>query len=208
MYAQDYDEAFSDSRVSTNALDGPGCSAIGMANGYYGATHIQCWGIRLYSPGTALTTKTLAGYPARLNPYVKNAQVFICPSDNRVDRWISSAGGQERSSYYQRHAHDAYASILGNGVHMAGLIRPAQLAYYIEECWHAGAVNPYAWDGTNSGPKGSNALFYDGHAKWIKVNFITGTNDIASYDLNWFFNGVGTANSGHWDLDTDPADVL
>src|SRR5579872_3878616 len=56
MYAQDYDENYSDSRESTDALDGAGCSNIGKANGYYGAPHITCWGIRLYSPGTATTT--------------------------------------------------------------------------------------------------------------------------------------------------------
>ncbi len=205
MYAQDYDEAFSDSRVSTDTLDGAGCSSIGKANGYYGGSHITCWGIRLYSPGTATTTKVVAGYPARLLPYVKNVQIFLCPSDNNVGRWIA---GPERGSYYQRHAHDTYASISGTGVRLATLQRPAQLAYFIEECWHAGGKDPYAWNGSDTGSKGSNGLFYDGHAKWTKVNFVTGTNNIANYDLNWFFNGVGTNLGGHWDLSTDPSDVL
>lgn len=204
MYVQDYDENYSDSRVSTDALDGAGCSNIGKANGYYGAPHITCWGIRLYSPGTATTTKVIAGYPARLMPYVKNSQIFICPSDSKVDRWIS---GLERGSYYQRHAHDTYASIFGNGVKMATIARPAQLAYYVEECWHAGGKDPYAWNGSDTGSKGSNAVYYDGHAKWLKVNFITGTNNIGNYDLNWFFNGVGTNNNGHWDFGTDPTDA-
>ena len=205
MYAQDYDESFSDSRVSTNLLDGANCSNIGLANGYYGAAHIQCWGIRLYSPGTAKTTKIVAGYPARILPYVKNVQVFICPSDNNVGRWID---GAERSSYYQRHAHDTFASITGGSVRLASLIRPAQLAYIIEECWHAGGKDPYAFNGANTGGKGSNALFYDGHAKYTTVNFVSGTNRIPNYDINWFFNGVGTAAGGHWLLDTDPSDVL
>lgn len=205
MYAQDYDENLSDSRVSTDALDGGGCGNIGKANGYYGGSHITCWGIRLYSPGTSTTTKVIAGYPARLMPYVKNSQIFICPSDSKVDRWIS---GLERASYYQRHAHDTYSSIFGGGVKLASLQRPAQLAYYVEECWHAGGKDPYAWNGTDTGSKGSNSVFYDGHAKWMKVGYITGNNNIGSYDLNWFFNGVGTNNNGHWDLGTDPTDVL
>jgi type II secretory pathway pseudopilin PulG len=200
MYAQDYDEAYPDSRLSTDALDGAGCSAIGKANGYYGATHITCWGVRLYSPGTANTTKIIAGYPARLMPYVKNAQVFICPSDSRVDRWIASQGGQERASYFQRHAHDAYSSLNGNSVHLATIGRPAQLGYLVEECWHAGGKDPYAWNTSNTGTKGFNSLFYDGHAKWSTLNFNPGNQGATNYDLNWFFyNHI-------WDFGSDPAD--
>lgn len=210
MYAQDYDECYSDSRESTTEQDGSAngaCSQLWLPNGgYLGALHIQCWGIRLYYPGTGSTTKQLAGYPLRLNPYVKNAQIFRCPSDNLVDRWIP---GVERGSYYQRHAHDVWCVGWGpNQVKMAVIQRPSQLAYYVEEFWHAGAKNPYSWDGTNSGTKGMNAAFYDGHVKWTPVNFITGNHGIGAYDLNWFFNSVGgMANSGHWRFDQDPYDV-
>jgi prepilin-type N-terminal cleavage/methylation domain-containing protein len=203
MYAQDYDEAYSDSRQATDALDGAGCSNIGKANGYYGGPHITCWGGRLFSPGTSTTTKVVAGYAASLMPYIKNTQVFICPSDSRVNRWIT---GSEQSSYYQRHAHDTYASITGSSVKLSVLLRPAQMAYFVEECWHAGGKDPYAWNGTDTGTKGFNGLFYDGHAKWTKLNFITGNNKIGSYDLNWFFNGTG--GNGHWDYGTDPSDIL
>jgi len=207
MYAEDYDEAYPDSRVSYDALDGPGCSANG-AGGYQGGNHINCWGVRLYSPGTAATTKVIAGYPARLMPYVKNVNVFICPSDSRSDRWIP---GAERASYYQRHAHDVYCVGWGpKTVSMSVIIRPSQLAYFVEEFWHAGNQNPYAWTGPDIGAQGSNATFYDGHAKWLKVNYITGNNNLNNYDLNWFFNspaGVGQANAGHWNFSTDPYDV-
>ena len=201
MYAQDYDECFPDARVSYDALDGSGCSAIGQAalNGQYsGGADITCWGIRLYSPGTSTTTKILAGYPARLQPYVKNSGIFVCPSDNGVARWIGV--GSERGSYYQRHAHDAWGNIRGN-VKLAVIQQPASLAYYIEEGWHSGGVDPYYWNGSNTGSKGSNAVFYDGHAKWLKVNFVTGTNNIANYDINWFFNGTS------WPFDQNPTDV-
>lgn len=204
MYSQDYDEMYADSRQSYDALDGGGCSGVGATPGYKGAPHITCWGVRLYQPGTGASTKVLAGYPARLNPYTKNAAVFRCPSDNNADRWIV---GNERTSYYQRHAHDTYAGIRNSSVPQAVINRPAQLAYFIEECWHAGGADPYAWNGTNTGGKGSNAIFYDGHAKFTRVNFITGTNGIGSYDLNWFFNGPGTGVGGHWDFATDPTDV-
>lgn len=200
MYVQDYDEMYGDSRVSTNLLDGAGCSNIGKASGYYGAAHITCWGNRLYTPGTlTLTTnKIVAGYPARLMPYVKNVQVFLCPSDNLVGRWIS---GTERTSYYQRHAHDTFASINGGGTKMATVSRPAQLALYIEEGWHAGAKDPYMFNGTDTGAKGANASFYDSHAKWLPVNWKSGDLGIINYDINWFFN------TSQWDYAGDPSDV-
>lgn len=209
MYVQDYDTTFPDSRLAQDGLDGPAgqCTHIGTPGGIYrGADHITCWGIRLYSPGTANSTKVLAGYPARLNSYVKNVQVFRCPSDSLVDRWIA---GVERASYYQRHAHDVHCVGWGPAdVKEAVIQKPAQLAYFVEEFWHAGAANPYAWDGANSGAKGGNATFYDGHAKWLKVNFITGTNNIGAYDLNWWFNSPGgQAAGGHFRFDADPTDV-
>jgi len=200
MYIQDYDETYPDARLAYDALDGSGCSniAVGSRSGaYQGGADITCWAIRLYQPGTAGTTKTLAGYPARLNPYVKNAGIYLCPSDNNVDRWIS---GKERGSYYQRHAHDAWANIRGD-VKQAVIARPAQLAYFVEEFWHSGGADPYAWNGTNTGTKSCNAVFYDGHAKYMKVNFVTGTSGVGNYDLNWFFNGTT------WPFDQDPTDV-
>ncbi|MFN3648934.1 MAG: type II secretion system protein [Armatimonadota bacterium] len=207
MYTQDYDETFPDSRQSFDALDGGGCSTIGRSPGaYLGAAHITCWGIRLYQPGTNTATVrgVLAGYPARLNPYSKNEGIFRCPSDNKVGRWIA---GNERGSYYQRHAHDTHASIVGD-VTQAVIQRPAQLAYLVEEHWHAGGADPYSWNGANTGSKGSNALFYDGHAKWMKVNFVSGNNQIAAYDINWWFNSRGgQAAGGHYQFGADPWDT-
>jgi len=207
MYAQDYDETFPDSRLSMLAPDGgPGAGGQGatcdgkswVPGVYQGAGHIQCWGIRLYSPGTATTTKVLAGYPARLNSYVKNDQVYRCPSDSLVDRWIT---GRERGSYYQRHAHDAWAQIVGS-VKQSTIIRPANLGYYIEEGWHAGNDNPYMWTDQKTGAKGANTIFYDGHVKVLQVNYIPGTTPgLINYDINWFFNKTS------WPFDQDPSDV-
>jgi prepilin-type N-terminal cleavage/methylation domain-containing protein len=196
MYCQDYDEQYADSRQSFDALDGAGCTAIGASPGaYQGAAHITCWGIRLYQPGTANTTKVLAGYPARLNPYIKNAAVFRCPSDNLVGRWIT---GPERGSYYQRHAHDTWAQ-LQNGLKQSTIIRPAQLAYFVEEAWHGGGGNdPYMWNGADTGTKQVNAIFYDGHAKTMKVPFRTPV--VVNYDINWFQYGTS------WPYDQDPYD--
>lgn len=196
MYSQDYDETFADSRQS-DVNDGGNCAAIASNTIYKGADHITCWGVRLFRPGTGNTTKILAGYPARLNPYIKNANVFRCPSDNMVGRWIA---GEERSSYYQRHAHDAWGVQRG-GVTQAIVARPAQLAYFIEENWHmAGGSDPYMWNTANTGTKKANALFYDGHAKQLNVPFVAPSGP-PNYDINWFFYGNGS------EYDRDPVDV-
>jgi len=206
MYQGDYDEAYADSRVATNAIDGTAygaCSSIGTpGTAYMGALHIQCWGIALYYPGTGRTTQVVVGYPLRFMPYVKNVGIFRCPSDNLLDRWIT---GNDRGSYYQRHAHDAYCTANGapTTIKQSTILRPAQLAYFVEEFWHAGGGNPWAWD-TNStkGNEGMNASFYDGHAKYMPVNFRMGNLGIINYDINWFFN------NHQWYFPYDPVDVL
>jgi len=202
MYAQDYDEIYQDSRSATSQIEGPGCEQIyirSLTNVYSGGDHINCWGIRLYAPGTGKTTQVVAGYPRVLLPYVKNLQIFRCPSDSLVDRWIV---GNERGSYYERHAHDTYAAISGgNGVKLAAVQRPAQLALFIEEAWHAGNNNPYFWNGADTGGKGANCTFYDGHSKFNVVNWRPGNAAPTGYDVNWFFNGH------QWAYQNDPSDV-
>jgi len=195
MYAGDYDEAYPDSQITTNEIDGPGCTHTPTP--YQGALHIQCWAIRLYYPGTGNTTHQLAGYPLRLNPYIKNTQLFRCPSDNLADRWIT---GNERGSYYFRHAHDAYVASGFGAVRMAVVMRPAQLGVFVEEAWHFGGADPYCWNGNNTGSKGGNFTFYDGHAKFTTIPFTTPLG-VAPYDLNWFFQGH------HWHFPSDPFDI-
>ncbi len=201
MYVQDFDEIYPDARQTFNVLDGPQCSQIGLNPGIYHAQapdiYIRCWSGRLYSPGTAVTTRVLAGYPARINPYIKNDKIFQCPTDTNVARW--GIPGPERTSYYMRHAQDAWASVQGP-LKVALVQRPAQMAQVIEEAWHSGLDNPYYWNNLNVGYKMSNALFYDGHTKPLRVNFNTGNNQYANYDINWFFHGHG------WRYDLNPVD--
>lgn len=196
MYAQEYDEQFFDARQS-DLTDAGGCDSIGASAGYKGGQTIQCFGVRLYREGTGNTTKQIAGYARVLQPFIKSAGVFRCPSDSLVDRWIV---GNERSSYYLRHAHDAYAGIHFRSVGMAVIPRPANLAMFIEEGWHSGK-SPYMWDGNNIGTKTVNAVYYDGHVKSLNVNFNPGTAGGTNYDINWFFNGAG------WDFGADPSDT-
>lgn len=187
MYVQDYDGAYPDSRVTGGfALDGA----------YKGATHICVYAHRRYADDG----NNLGGIGLVYAPYIKNIQVFRCPSDPGNRGWaescavpntpnaIAKSPGDKFSSYYQRHAHDAYAQITNTPVTDAIVQRPAQVALFIEEGWHGGHSRPYMWDGTQAGDnvRFANAVFYDGHAKRLGVPFVTALGT-PSFDANWVF---------------------
>jgi len=185
QYVQDYDGCYPDS------------SAAGLlySNGYQGGAHITEWAIRIWSDGTQTTA---AGMAKTLGPYIKNQQMFVCPSDPKVDRWIP---GNQRGSYYMRHASDAYAFSVRMPIAESVIKRPSQLIMAGEEAWHWGGEQPWFWDWNNVGPtKDANGVFFDGHAKVFKQPFTTPLG-VAPYDFNWFFN------NHHWYFLNDPWDV-
>jgi prepilin-type N-terminal cleavage/methylation domain-containing protein len=199
MYKQDYDESYPDSRPfwgsrgDNNQWPVP-AGGIGVP-GYYGAEHICRYAHRVFADNG----NDLAGIGAAYNPYIKNSQIFRCPSDPGTRGWAESCGapttnpstkapapGDKFSSYYQRHAHDAYASILGHSVKDSGVQLPAQLALFIEEGWHGGHARPYLWDNDKRGDEVRfvNAAYYDGHAKRLGIPFTLPTGP-PSFDGNW-----------------------
>src|SRR5205807_556733 len=89
----------------------------------------------------------------------------------------------------------------------AKVLQLTQLAVLLEEAWHSGSEDPYFWTSVDRGIKPATALFYDGHVRRLEVDFVTGTNNIENYDIDWWFNGPGVDKNGGWDLDTDPRDV-
>ena len=198
MYMQDYDGALPDSRLTwLNGLPGVPAPGNGLGLGYYGASHICNYSMRVYANDGI----NLGGMGMLYNPYIKNVQIFRCPSDPETRGWAEACGvptspngkaitpGQHFSSYYQRHAHDAYSSITGNSVSDSLVQIPSQLALFIEEGWHGGTARPYLWDGTQAGDNTRfvNAAFYDGHAKRMAIPWIlpTGAN---AFDGNWIQN--------------------
>ena len=208
MYIQDNDETYPDARLASTATEGTSgynstpCSNIWSQQGTIVPPDltISCWGGRLYAPGYGANqppgVQTLAGYPLRLQPYAKNKNIFRCPSDSNVDRWYIK--GDERVSYYQRAAQDRWGIYRG-ALKSSMVMRPSQLAAFIEEDWHE-STDHYYWNSTNLGTKHSNALFYDNHAKWMNVNYVTGDTAQTSYDVNWFFF------NSTFEYDKDPID--
>ncbi len=186
-YVQDYDGRYPDSRVMP--------TYAGQPAGYLGGWHITEYGIRKWYDGNQTQ---LWGWPMVVSPYVKNAQIFNCPSDSEAERWLP---WNMRGSYYWRHALDAYCVSVGSSVKESIVQRPAQIAALVEEAWHWGGQSPYCFNGSDTeATKQVNASFMDGHAKVLNVPRVSSIG-VPSYDLNWFFF------VHNWALQNDPVDI-
>ena len=119
------------------------------------------------------------GFPDQIMPYIKNEQIFVCPSW-RAQMWRRSCAGcgfngptGPRVSTYQRSICTANGSNLGLGQ----VKWPATKIYLMEQgrnCgffWPGceGATHGWLLDTANHPHNdGFNVAYYDGHAKWLK----------------------------------------
>jgi prepilin-type N-terminal cleavage/methylation domain-containing protein/prepilin-type processing-associated H-X9-DG protein len=159
MYAQDYDETYPISFQNDNANGGAGdASQIPLT------------------------------WPNRLLPYIKNTQVYACPSDRRTPHvdfpgcravlqsycWNRQFGIELTSGWYPLHV-----------VTLAGVEAPAQCAMLWDDSsdWMAGGwvamyntldspdwggdLDPDILKARHNG--GDNFMFADGHAKWYNT---------------------------------------
>jgi len=138
----------------------------------------------VYPPAYCVTPTVV--WPQLLQPYVKNTQLFACPSD--PDLWQGLTGWY--ISYIPNYnMHPPLDTATGTGVAVAKVTRPADIFTLVENAdGSTGNLQPncqYTW-GT-SGPSasggynqwarvslarhndGSNYAFADGHAKWLKA---------------------------------------
>ena len=95
-----------------------------------------------------------------LQPYVKNRQIIICPSDSGT---TSCCGFPNRS--YQPNTNMA-------GVAEASVLDPAQTVHLIESKSNYQAVDtdPGSYLNQSFHNGGWNVAFADGHAKWMAVS--------------------------------------
>jgi prepilin-type N-terminal cleavage/methylation domain-containing protein len=131
------------------------------------------------------------GVPTLLNPYVKNHQLWWCPSDEEA----SSTGYWAHCSYEYRWVV-AWQSVWGS-VKEGSFCRPAeQVAFHERFDWHYGKHGLYQLAGSVTGKPICNAIYADGHAKVWKLPERTTT---WTYDAHWFANGdTGNVTAG-WD---------
>jgi prepilin-type N-terminal cleavage/methylation domain-containing protein/prepilin-type processing-associated H-X9-DG protein len=133
------------------------------------------------------------GWDAKLQPYVKNRQIFVCPSDGflsgKKDLFEGPRGKQEDSSYavnmaiafYQMDPTIGYEIAIGYS--LASIAKPASMILIGEtKSWHAcdgpwAGGDPLIMDDledffitdTLRHTGGSNYTFADGHAKWYRA---------------------------------------
>lgn len=182
MYAQDYDEKFPAGK--DNCSHGPFDSW--MQNGT-DDFHMQAF-----------------FWSVMVQPYIKNVQVFKCPSaiDGNWKDWFS--GGQAvtmlraqlpgiRTLSYEFKLADALAARCGHS--MASYNAPAQMGM-IFEGWQTGAPHDGENYWTGWKQSGNNIAFHDGHVAWKRMSqhrmAECGSNDV---DLHW---RVHTTDCG-WD---------
>jgi prepilin-type N-terminal cleavage/methylation domain-containing protein/prepilin-type processing-associated H-X9-DG protein len=148
QYIQDYDERLPGA-ISGGNLGGTACP--------YGG-----WIYILAFPGSLDPTQ------GAIYPYVRNAQVYVCPSD-----YQKPAGSYSYSSTLT--TYSTTQQVLNPGVALASIPDPAQWAAFFEESTWNGTTD----DGFNAVNNGNGQAattrhnggclfaFVDGHAKWL-----------------------------------------
>jgi prepilin-type N-terminal cleavage/methylation domain-containing protein/prepilin-type processing-associated H-X9-DG protein len=170
MYAQDYDEKL----PGQNLAHYPG-------------------GPTAYPNDACCVERNIAW--AITQPYIKNAQVLLCPSedDTFASRGATPYGPAGAKQYKFKHAFCSR----GDGVKMASIQWPAEIAMVRE--WHAnhddkgcGCQNP------EPGTRRYNAAFADGHVKVVR----SGDSQMMKrgnpwWDPHWMVD----QNTGGWTSD-------
>ena len=121
-------------------------------------------------PVEAPRTLGTGGFVSQIMPYVKNTQIFVCPS-LRTQPWMNHGGCNVPGclvSTYQ-------TSICAGNLPLAWIKWPSQKAYIIEMWRQCGFFWPGCHPDTISTiqnedvhNEGFNLAFFDGHAKWMR----------------------------------------
>lgn len=178
QYTQDYDERYP-------------ASLQGKFGGPYTSQTTVGWpGSKFYINGTS----HLFSWMDMIFPYVKSVQIFVCPS--QPDSSILTGGYLNASSYGYSGAISGYDNNqygtgsgwsstndnrnLGNS--LAQITRPSEVGMVVDDLnvynnqnLPYGFVNPA--DPLKIAPhfEGTNVVFADGHAKWLKRTTINGS---------------------------------
>jgi len=156
MYAQDYDDMMFRSNNNVRVV-----GAYLLPNG---------------QPSTSVNML----WPYQVYPYVKNVQIYNCPSTPHSQRWSDSA--YDASLGYGFNSHIS-------GLELSTLTAPVQTImladsnYYLVDwdCRYTGTVSDNTDAPANRHNEGANAAHMDGHAKWHKGGTISWLDDDNSH---------------------------
>jgi prepilin-type N-terminal cleavage/methylation domain-containing protein/prepilin-type processing-associated H-X9-DG protein len=150
MYSQDYDETFP-------ALGGPRQAdpIAGTTFQYWGAATdgLQYWG----------------GWVTRIYPYVKNTQVFLCPS-NTFNAYGVNYGLPQ--NYYDSKT-PSRPTYFGSAQPLAKFQKPAESLMITEKGGGGGdqyVLSAQYYVCARPHFDGGNVAFVDGHVKWLKFS--------------------------------------
>lgn len=138
-----------------------------------------------------------AGVALVLSKFVKNMNVFKCPSE-----WRKTPPGvfdfgltyETGTSYYVKHGLCYFADMQRRPVTSSQVKYPTRATLLYEAAWHSGRY-PYIWDtvywrtSTERTPMRVSAVFLDTHVGVVDIPY----NEVSAYDLNWYLYGG-------WDL--------
>jgi prepilin-type N-terminal cleavage/methylation domain-containing protein/prepilin-type processing-associated H-X9-DG protein len=148
QYVQDYDEKY------------PGAAPFNAATlgGYYNSIYGNWLLPEQSGAGLSTTNPWPNGETGgAIYPYVKNAQVYICPSD---------PGGQARGDSYSLNSNLGWCAL-------AAITSPSVTPSLV--CEDPNSINDGLFAGNGDHPSfvhngGANLSFVDGHAKWYIEN--------------------------------------
>lgn len=160
--------------------------------------------------GTNIVRMLGGGTSYFLQPYIKNEQIFKCPSDTGQDYWGRNNPGWPWSntvywgrptSYHFRHCFDA--AMVGNvrtGTNDASVSNPADVivfyeagAFHMEKLPLFGGIHPTGSPQRPPDGRTFNAAFADGHVKVFRLGYLYPANWNVNHDMNWvLFYGQAT----------------
>ena len=148
QYAQDYDEMM------------PRANNVVPANSY------------TFLDGTTVSASVNMLWMYQIVPYIKNAQVFTCPSNSF--RYPANSYSQTACYGY----NDTYCAVaLGTLQVPAETIMLVDSTYYLSD-WDTAATSDNHNPPSNLHNDGSNCNFADGHAKWYKGSVLGYTDAV------------------------------
>lgn len=117
-------------------------------------------------------------WPTLIHPYVRNNQVFACPSAAGNARFIDP---NDENSIFNRSSYGMNISAFPNsvaGTLQSTILKPAGLVFACDTAKTTG--NPasqasFSSNLTDRHLEGANFNFADGHAKWFKYDVLTST---------------------------------
>jgi len=216
MYAQDYDEHwFASGQLPERNPNGTQCDTAATRG----------------PDGTNIVRMMGGGLSFFCQPYIKNEQIFTCPSDSGENYWGRNSTGWgwsgcswwgKPTAYHFRHVFDCSGTSdinVHKGAPEANLGQPAnQIVMFETSAFHieklpmyggspASGYHPSATPVRPPDLRTVVATFADGHAKVFRLGFKSPPLWNANHDLNWFLlHADGTPDNAAGGLaDNQPA---